>query len=241
VARRSLSAARVTADAVKVITTKTSRCDYYRRRPERIEPVSDTPCALSSAVVHGFLRELECLASSGPPGLRASVDEPRSQLCGIGEAAQRSELGLEEGESCPGVPIREGARPAQRIERPHGRSRWRSSQCQSAQPGASSVSIWYAWRHVLGTSVAYGHIYIRDRYRCGSPVCKRRDVTPHHLQFRSAGGSDEDENWQRCAPGAICSACMAAAFVPRAQPSAFTGSAAGCPCLVIDGRERVAA
>lgn len=40
----------------------------------------------------------------------------------------------------------------------------------------------------------YGHIYKRDGYVCTSPVCDRRDVTPHHLKFRSRGGGDEPEN-----------------------------------------------
>jgi hypothetical protein len=55
-------------------------------------------------------------------------------------------------------------------------------------------SVWRAWHHLLGTQVAYGHIYIRDRFRCTSPVCNRRDVTPHHLVFRSAGGSEDAHN-----------------------------------------------
>jgi hypothetical protein len=40
----------------------------------------------------------------------------------------------------------------------------------------------------------YFSAYRRDAFRCASPVCTRRDVTPHHLQFRSRGGGDEDEN-----------------------------------------------
>jgi hypothetical protein len=42
--------------------------------------------------------------------------------------------------------------------------------------------------------VEYGHVYERDGYRCQSPCCGRRDVTPHHLRFRSQGGDDSDEN-----------------------------------------------
>jgi hypothetical protein len=42
--------------------------------------------------------------------------------------------------------------------------------------------------------VAYAPIYDRDRHRCQSPCCGRRDVTPHHLRFRSHGGDDSDEN-----------------------------------------------
>jgi hypothetical protein len=40
----------------------------------------------------------------------------------------------------------------------------------------------------------YFAIYRRDAFRCTSPVCTRRDVTPHHLVFRSRGGGDEAEN-----------------------------------------------
>jgi hypothetical protein len=40
----------------------------------------------------------------------------------------------------------------------------------------------------------YFRVYRRDAFRCSSPVCRRRDVTPHHLVFRSHGGGDEDDN-----------------------------------------------
>jgi len=45
-----------------------------------------------------------------------------------------------------------------------------------------------------GAEPEYFEVYRRDRFRCASPVCARRDVTPHHLVFRSHGGGDEDEN-----------------------------------------------
>jgi hypothetical protein len=51
-----------------------------------------------------------------------------------------------------------------------------------------------SWKQTLGANVAYGSVYARDRYRCTSPVCVRRDVTPHHLTFRAHGGDDSDEN-----------------------------------------------
>ena len=51
-----------------------------------------------------------------------------------------------------------------------------------------------SWRGTLGTRVEYARICARDRFRCTSPVCTRRDVTPHHLRFRSHGGDDSDEN-----------------------------------------------
>jgi hypothetical protein len=42
--------------------------------------------------------------------------------------------------------------------------------------------------------VEYFDVYRRDAFRCTSPVCSRRDVTPHHLKFRAHGGGDDDEN-----------------------------------------------
>jgi hypothetical protein len=50
------------------------------------------------------------------------------------------------------------------------------------------------WRERSGVEPAYAHIYARDLHRCTNPVCSRRDLNPHHLQFRSAGGDDSDEN-----------------------------------------------
>ena len=49
---------------------------------------------------------------------------------------------------------------------------------------------------------AYARIHERDLYRCQSPCCGRRDVTPHHLRFRSHGGDDSDENLT-----SLCSSC----------------------------------
>jgi hypothetical protein len=45
-----------------------------------------------------------------------------------------------------------------------------------------------------GERPEYFRVYRRDAFRCASPVCRPRHVTPHHLQFRSRGGGDEDEN-----------------------------------------------
>jgi hypothetical protein len=105
------------------------------------------------------------------------------------------------------------------------------------------LSVWQAWRHLVGTDVAYGQVYIRDRFRCTSPVCNRRDVTPHHLQFRSAGGSDADYN-----VAAVCTWCHLYGLHGgriRAKGTAqlihWELGAAGRPCLVVHGRERVAA
>jgi len=56
------------------------------------------------------------------------------------------------------------------------------------------LSFWEVWGVTFDGSGAYGRIYARDGYRCTNPTCSRRDVTPHHLRFRSHGGGDEPEN-----------------------------------------------
>jgi hypothetical protein len=104
-------------------------------------------------------------------------------------------------------------------------------------------SLWRAWQHLLGADVAYGRIYVRDRHRCASPVCNRRDVTPHHLRFRSAGGTDDDDNVV-----SVCSWChlhgIHGGRIRASGPAAHIHwelGAARSPCLVVDGRERSAA
>jgi hypothetical protein len=55
-------------------------------------------------------------------------------------------------------------------------------------PGFLCVAFYRAWVHTYGSDVAYADIYARDGWECASPTCTRRDVTPHHLRFRSQGG-----------------------------------------------------
>lgn len=102
------------------------------------------------------------------------------------------------------------------------------------------LAIWEAWRHTLGPKVAYAHVYARDCNRCVSPVCTRRDVTPHHLRFRSAGGSDDPRNI-----GSFCVWCHL--YGVHGGRIRATGTASlihwefgpvGSPCLVVHGRER---
>ncbi|MEO8182501.1 MAG: hypothetical protein ABI895_26995 [Deltaproteobacteria bacterium] len=104
------------------------------------------------------------------------------------------------------------------------------------------LSLWQGWQHLLGASVAYGGIYLRDGYRCRSPVCSRRDVTPHHLRFRSEGGGDEPAN-----VAAVCSWCHLFGIhggCIRAQGTAehirWELGPTGKPCLIVEGRERLA-
>jgi hypothetical protein len=105
------------------------------------------------------------------------------------------------------------------------------------------LSVWHAWRHLLGTDVAYGHIYIRDRYRCTSPVCNRRDVTPHHLQYRSSGGSDEPHNLT--SPCTWCHLHGIHGGRIRARGSAddihWELGPRSAPSVIVHGRERRAA
>jgi hypothetical protein len=61
--------------------------------------------------------------------------------------------------------------------------------------GFLCVSLWQSWLPRLQQNKEkWKHIYLRDRYRCRSPVCGRRNCTPHHLERQSQGGGDEDEN-----------------------------------------------
>jgi hypothetical protein len=88
---------------------------------------------------------------------------------------------------------------------------------------------------------AYTHIYQRDHYRCQSPCCARRDVTPHHLRFRSHGGDDSDENVT-----SLCTWCHLDG-IHRGQISATPPASSirwtfgRTAHTVVDGRRRVRA
>jgi hypothetical protein len=103
------------------------------------------------------------------------------------------------------------------------------------------LAFWKAWGHRVGLNVAWGRLYLRDRCRCSSPVCSRRDVTPHHLRFRSAGGGDEDENL-----ASLCTWCHL--FGVHGGRIRATGSAGKirwelgsreAPCVRVEGRQRL--
>jgi len=105
------------------------------------------------------------------------------------------------------------------------------------------LTFWHAWRHPLGVNVPWGQVYLRDRPRRSSPVCSRRAVTPHHLQFRSAGGSDEDDNLASLCPW--CHLLGVQGGRIRAQGSdghiVWELGSREQPCLGVDGRERLVA
>ncbi len=106
------------------------------------------------------------------------------------------------------------------------------------------LSLWRAWRHLLAPDVAYDHIYLRDRWRCTSPVCRRADVTPHHVVFRSSGGGDVEDNVT-----ALCVECHLFGVHRgriRVQGKAphrlrWELGSRSDPCVVVHGRDRVAA
>ena len=59
-----------------------------------------------------------------------------------------------------------------------------------------------SWAGSGGAEVAYDDVYLRDRWRCASPVCRSRNVTPHHVVFRGQGGGEERANLV-----ALCEVC----------------------------------
>jgi hypothetical protein len=137
-----------------------------------------------------------------------------------------------------------------RVSRPNFRW-WRGLEAQARRwlPRGMSwmrfacLCVWHAWHHLVGVSRAYGGIYLRDLYRCRSPVCSRRDITPHHLRFRSQGGGDEPDNL-----ATVCSWCHLFGIhggriraEGTAQHIRWELGPTGEPCLVVDGRDRVAA
>jgi hypothetical protein len=102
------------------------------------------------------------------------------------------------------------------------------------------LTFWRAWQHLVGVEVAWGQVYLRDRCRCSSPVCNRRDVTPHHLRFRSAGGGDEDDNMV-----SLCTWCHLFGVhggriraTGRAGKICWELGAREAPCLRVEGRLR---
>jgi hypothetical protein len=173
----------------------------------------------------------------------------RSLVCWIAGACQTSGARSNPAESRP-------RSPAGRVPLRLRMSRetyvwWRELEAQARRwlPAGMSwlrflcLSVWGAWGHWLGADVAYARVYARDRYRCASPVCNRRDVTPHHLQFRSAGGSDEDHN-----VASVCTWCHLHGVHGgriqargRAEHIHWEFGSRGSPSVIVCGRERRAA
>ena len=78
---------------------------------------------------------------------------------------------------------------------------WRGLQRLHGQMSGGAPFVPFLVRAVLGTwrdstaaNTAYADVYLRERWRCASPVCRSRNVTPHHVRFRSQGGGEERTN-----------------------------------------------
>ena len=58
------------------------------------------------------------------------------------------------------------------------------------------ASLCMAWLPTVmrGNDVAYASVYQRDRWQCSNPMCDEPGREPHHVELRSRGGSDGDEN-----------------------------------------------
>jgi hypothetical protein len=113
-----------------------------------------------------------------------------------------------------------------------------------APPGASFLAwlcfaVWDAWSPIAGEVInRWDHIYRRDRYRCASPVCTRRELTAHHLVFRSHGGSDHVHNIVT-----LCSVCHLSGIhggTLRASPPAsrIRWEIGRDPIMIVEGRTR---
>ncbi|MCC6620628.1 MAG: HNH endonuclease [Deltaproteobacteria bacterium] len=50
------------------------------------------------------------------------------------------------------------------------------------------------WTPESGEDRPFEAVYRRDRYRCASPTCDRREIGAHHVVFRAHGGSDATDN-----------------------------------------------
>ncbi|RLB45773.1 MAG: hypothetical protein DRJ42_29175, partial [Deltaproteobacteria bacterium] len=103
-------------------------------------------------------------------------------------------------------------------------------------------TFWWVWGPMLGVSDKWEMTYRRDGYRCASPVCRRRDVTLHHLVYRSAGGGDEGGNVL-----SVCAWChlegehggRLKVRPPSERPRWEMGRRGRAAVVVVEGRERL--
>jgi len=98
-------------------------------------------------------------------------------------------------------------------------------------------SFWGVWLRRDPERVAYQDVYERERFRCASPVCSNRDLTPHHLRFRSRGGGEERSNLV-----GLCVACHLSLLHGgrmKAEPPAddIRWTLGRTPFLVVQGRQ----
>jgi hypothetical protein len=97
------------------------------------------------------------------------------------------------------------------------------------------------WQPRHPSSEAYASIYARDLYRCTSPVCTRRDVTPHHLRFRSRGGDDGESNVTSLCVWCHLEGVHGGSLRVEPPASAMRWTLGREPHTIVDGRRRTAA
>lgn len=82
-----------------------------------------------------------------------------------------------------------------------------------------------AWAGAIDGSGAggeYADVYVRDRWKCRSPVCESRNLSPHHIVFRSRGGGEGRENLV-----GVCDVCHLDLVHGRALAVVGDGSVGG--------------
>jgi hypothetical protein len=88
---------------------------------------------------------------------------------------------------------------------------------------------------------AFASVYERDRHRCTNPVCGRRDVTPHHLRFRSRGGDDSAENVTTLCVWCHLEGVHGGRIAVAPPASAMTWRLGRKPHTIVVGRRRIRA
>jgi len=101
------------------------------------------------------------------------------------------------------------------------------------------ASFWATWVGSLGKSDKYELVYRANVYRCSCPVCVRRDVTAHHVVYRSHGGGEEPGNLT--SPCAFCHLLAIHAglmSVRGTAPDRLLWLIGRRPLIAVEGREK---
>jgi 5-methylcytosine-specific restriction endonuclease McrA len=89
--------------------------------------------------------------------------------------------------------------------------------------------------------VAYAHVHQRDGFACTNPVCTccgLATLTPHHLRFRSHGGSDEDDNLTSLCPWCHLDGVHGGRLTVVGPASEPTWRIGRVPHTIVQGRKR---
>ncbi|MFW5920477.1 MAG: HNH endonuclease [Polyangiales bacterium] len=204
---------------------------------------------LTGELMRAVLEELE--AQGVEHGFEMPANDTGLDSAGLREAFVRMS-------SYPGRP-QEGVDPGtERL----GRSRWsqrapddialhykvlETVHREAGLPGTfvqyMCLSYWKTWLPEFGKNMKWGEVFARDLFRCASPVCSERNLTGHHIRFRSAGGGDEDQNMMTL--GNVCHLDnihvhrSIGLYPPASRPMWIFGR--DKTVLVVEGREKRAA